>query len=173
MTSVAAERQAGARKALVRRVVVGLMVVAGALAGCSGKYTYPNTLAKNLYIETTTDSSSVFSSVRAAMGVYRVDEHCRIEYQGTVDLDSSSISVGIPAGKPSYLVFEFASSNFLASSRRSITYETLLVPVAGRDYRLEVSYVDDIYNVHIRESQSGEIATRKIPRRDLHSCAHA
>lgn len=148
------------------------MVLAGLLAGCSGKYTYPNTLAKNLYIETTTDSASILSSVRAAMGVYRVDEHCRIEYQGTVDLDSSSISVGIPAGEPSYLVFEFASSSFLANSRRSITYETLLVPIAGRDYRLEVSYVDDIYYVQIREGRSGELAMRRIPRKSLQACAN-
>lgn len=160
-------------RAMIRGYVVCLFAVAGMLAGCSGKFAYPNTLAKNLQIETETDSASVFSSVRAAMGVYRVDEQCRIEYQGSVDLDAPSISVGIPSGKPSYLVFEFASSSFLASSRRSITYETLLVPVAGRDYRLEVSYLDDIYNVQIRETQPGDPAARKVPRRDLRSCADA
>lgn len=151
--------------------LLGLMAVVGVLVGCSGKYAYPNTLSKNLHIQTETESGSFFSSVRAAVGIYRVDEHCKIEYQGTVDLDERPIAVGIPSGRPSYLVFEFASSSFLANSSRSITYETLLVPVAGRDYRLRVSYLDDIYNVEIREFQPGSTVDREIERKDLRTCS--
>lgn len=159
-------------RASSRRAAV-LLVALGLLAACSGKFTYPNTLAKNLSIHTETDSGSPFSSVRAAVGIYGVDGQCRIEYQGTVDLDDPSIAVGIPSGRPSYLVFEFANNSFLGSSRRSITYETLLVPAAGHDYRLEVSYVDDIYNVEIRESRPGDSASRRIARRDLRTCRDA
>lgn len=153
--------------------LIGLLALALGLGGCSGKFAYPNTLAKNLHIETETESGALFSSVRAAVGIYGVDEHCRIEYQGTVDLDDRPVSVGIPSGRPSYLVFEFASSSFLANSRRSITYETLLVPTPGRDYRLEVSYLDDIYNVRIRETVPGRADGREIDRRDLRTCASA
>jgi hypothetical protein len=161
----------GTENRLIEWRLVALLAVIGLLAGCSGKFTYPNTLAKNLSIQTETDSGSFLSSVRAAVGIYRVDEHCRIDYQGTVDLDEGLISVGIPSGRPSYLVFEFASSSFLANSRSSITYETLLVPVAGRDYDLKVSYLDDIYNVEIRESRPGEALARSIERKDLRTCA--
>jgi hypothetical protein len=156
---------------VIRWHFVGLLAVIGLLVGCSGKYTYPNTLAKNLYIQTETDSGSVFSSVRAAVGIYGVDDQCEIEYQGTVNLDERPISVGIPLGRPSYLVFEFASSSFLANSSRSITYETLLTPVAGRDYDLKVSYLDDIYNVEIRESRPGDVVARNIDRKDLRACS--
>lgn len=151
--------------------LVALLAVIGALAACSGKFTYPNTLAKNLSIQTETDSGSIFSSVRAAVGIYRVDEQCRIEYQGSVDLDEGVISVGIPSGRPSYLVFEFANSSFLASTSRSITYETLLVPVAGRRYDLRVSYLDDIYNVEIREHRPGDAVARSVDRVDLQACS--
>lgn len=161
----------GAGPVSSKSYLVGLVAVIGVLAGCSGKYAYPNTLAKNLHIETETESGSLFSSVRAAVGIYRVNEHCKIEYQGTVDLDERPISVGIPSGRPSYLVFEFASSSFLANSSRSITYETLLLPVAGRDYRLKVSYLDDIYNVEIRESRPGNAKAREIERKDLRACS--
>ena len=168
-----AEVKASARRVLTGGYVVCLLAVVGVLSGCSAKYAYPNTLAKNLHIETETDSASVFSSVHAALGIYRVDERCKLEYRGTVDLDATSVSVGIPSGRPSYLVFEFASSSFLAGSRRSVTYETLLVPTEGHDYRLEVSYLDNIYNVQIRETRPGDVASRKIPRRDLRACARA
>ena len=159
------------RNRVVKWHLVGLLAVVGLLVGCSGKYTYPNTLAKNLYIQTETESNSIFSSVRAALGVYRVDDHCKIEYQGTVDLDGRLVSVGIPSGRPSYLVFEFASSSFLANSRRSISYETLLLPVAGRDYDIKVSYMDNIYNVEIRESRPGDAMVRNIERKDLRACS--
>ena len=159
-------------RASLRRAA-GLLAVLGVLAACSGKFTYPNTLAKNLSIRTETASGSPFSSVDAALGIYRVDERCRIEYQGTVDLDDGTVAVGIPSGRPSYLVFEFANASFLAGSRRSITYETLLVPEAGHDYRLEVSYVDDIYNVEIRESRPDDPGSRRITRRDLRTCRDA
>ena len=161
----------GTRNRVVKWHLVGLLAAIGLLVGCSGKYTYPNTLAKNLYIQTETESNSIFSSVRAALGVYQVDDQCKIEYQGTVDLDGRPVSVGIPSGRPSYLVFEFASSSFLANSRRSISYETLLLPVAGRDYDIKVSYMDDIYNVEIRESRPGYAVVRNIERKDLRACS--
>lgn len=157
----------------VRGSAIVLVAAIALLAGCSGKFTYPNTLAKNLHIQTETESGSMFSSVRAAVGIYRVDDQCRIDYQGTVDLDDRAISVGIPTGKPSYLVFEFASSSFLANSRGSITYETLLVPVQGRDYELKVSYVDSIYNVEILELAPGNSLARKMRRKDLRTCSSA
>lgn len=150
---------------------VGLLATIGFLVGCSGKYTYPNTLAKNLHIQTTTESGSFFSSVHAAVGIYQVDDNCEIEYQGTVDLDERPVSVGIPTGSPSYLVFEFSSSSFLANSSRSISYQTLLRPVDGHDYDIKVSYVDDIYNVEIQESRPGDVVARNIERKDLRACS--
>lgn len=159
--------------ASTRRLFVGLSAVLCLLAACSAKFTYPNTLAQNLRIQTETDSGSPFSSVHAALGIYQVDAQCKIEYRGTVDLDDAVVTVGIPSGKPSYLVFEFAGSSFLGSSRHSVTYETLLVPAQGYDYRLDVSYVDDIYNVEIHESRPGETMSRRIARRDLRTCSDA
>lgn len=147
------------------------VMLIGLLTGCSGQFTYPNTFDKNLRIHTTTDSGSVFSSVRAAVGIYRVDAGCKIEYQGTLDLDDQEMSVGIPSGRPTYLVFEFANNSFLANSRRSITYDTLLNPAHGRRYDVEVSYHDDIYNVAIRETRPGDTMARDVERRDLRTCS--
>ena len=149
--------------------IAGLLLV-GFLVGCSGIKSYPNTLAKNLHIQTETDSGSFFSSVRAAVNIYRVDARCQLEYQGTVDLDESSVAVGIPSDRSSYLVFDFASSSFLANSRSSISYETLLEPVAGYNYDIEVSYIDDIYNVEIRETHPFKSVNRDIELKDLNAC---
>ncbi|MDX1431336.1 MAG: hypothetical protein R3286_02690 [Gammaproteobacteria bacterium] len=143
------------------------------LIGCSGAFTYPNTHARNLRIHTHTDSGSPFSSVHAALGIYEVDANCRIEYRGSVDLDQDTVDVGIPSNRPSYLVFEFYGGSFLAGSSRSITWETLLEPATGRSYDIEVSYVDDIYDVRISESRPGSAAVDRVERRDLRTCASA
>lgn len=158
---------------VINWMLAGFLAAISLLGGCSGKFTYPNTLAKNLHIQTETESNSPFSSVSATVGIYRVDDQCKIEYQGSVDLDGKPISVGIPWDRPSYLVFEFTNSSFLASSTRRISYETLLSPVAGHVYDVDVSYLDDIYNVEIRESQPGHGRSRSIERKELRNCSSA
>ena len=71
---------------------------------------YPNTLAKNLYIKTEKESGSIFSKVRTALEIYRVDERCQIKYEGTVRLDRPLVEVGIPSDRLSYLIFNFSCS---------------------------------------------------------------
>jgi len=140
------------------------------LTACSGIKPYPNTLEDNLHLHTMTESGSLFSSVRAAVDIYRVNARCQTEYQGTVALDSSSKAIGIPVDQPSYLVFDFASSSWLASSSSSISYDTLLTPRSGHDYDIEVSYLDDIYNVAILERQHRNGNSHDVGQRSLGEC---
>jgi hypothetical protein len=147
-----------------------LLAAVGLASGCSGLKPYPNTLEPNLQIRTETTSGSAFSSVRAAMGVYRVDERCRIDYQGTVDLDKPVVSVGIPVDRASYLVFAFASSSFFAGTRGTINQETLLRPRPAYRYDVEASYKDDLYSIVIREVHRRTGASRVIELQDLSAC---
>jgi hypothetical protein len=140
------------------------------LTGCTGIKTYPNNLEKNLYITTTTESGSFFSSVNATVDIYQVNTDCSLGYQGTVKLNKASVSVGIPYDKRSYLVFGFASRSFLASTSGSITYETMLKPRRNYRYTINVSYIDDIYNVEIREIHPRKKAARNIDTAGLSAC---
>lgn len=65
--------------------------------------------------------------------------------------DKPAVALGIPAGRWSYLVFDFATSRYLGASRGRISRETLLKPRAGYRYEIDVTYRDDIYDVVIRE----------------------
>ena len=140
------------------------------LAGCSGIKTYPNTLDKNLHIQTQTDSGSFFSSVRAAVDIYRVDAQCNAKYEGTIQLQEASVDFGIPTGKMSRLAFIFASSSFFGGTRGQISYDTLLEPRTGYHYQIKVRYQDDIYNVTVHETRSGESQSREVERRRLSTC---
>lgn len=131
--------------------VLGAVMTVALLAGCSELKVYPNDLEKNLRIRTVTKSGSIFSKVRARVDVYRIDAPCRLQYEGTVDLDRPVVAVGIPPGRPSYLAFVFASSVFLGGSQSATTHETLFTPRVGYRYDADVSYENDIYNVVLRE----------------------
>ena len=138
------------------------------LAGCSGIKPYPNDLEKNLYLMVKVKSDSMFSSVKASVDIYRVDLNCQTYYQGTVNLNNETAKVGIPASRPSYLVFNFSSSSFLANSSGSINYETVLIPRAGHIYDAEVNYVDDLYNVTTFER--GKRGRHEIEDKSLKDC---
>ncbi len=144
--------------------LVGGLLALGLLVGCSGIKTFPNTLDKNLHVQTETDSG-----VRTAVDIYRVNADCHTEYEGTVQLRESNVEIGIPAGRASYLVFVFANSSFFGTSGK-ISYNTLLTPRSGRHYKIKVRYKDDIYNVTIQEMKRGKVSVREMERRELGAC---
>ena len=141
---------------------VGCIMLALA-AGCSGIKTYPQSSPRNVLVRTD------LSKVEAALNIHEVGADCRTTYRGTITLDKASISVGIPADRLGYLVFNFASSSFLRGSSNA-NVGTLLKPRPGFNYEVEVSYRDDIYSVVIRETDARKSLSRELPRRGLESC---
>lgn len=148
----------------------GLTLLVGLLAACSGLKPYPDLPEKNVQVRTSTESGSIYSSVRASLSISRVDTQCRTQYEGTVALGKGAVQLGIPPERWSYLVFDFNSSGFLSNTSSTVAHATLLKPRAGHRYDVEVSYRDDIYNVLIRESRAGSGEGREVALRRLESC---
>ena len=154
----------------VYRRIVYAALVSLLFVGCSDLKTYPNTLEKNLRIQTVTRSGSVLSKVRARVDIYRVDPACRLDYEGSIGLDEPVRAVGIPTDRPSYLVFTFASSTFLGGTTSATSQEALIEPRSGYRYDVDVSYEDDIYNVVVRERSPRKNAARELALVDLRAC---
>lgn len=146
------------------------LLAVGLLSACSGIRPYPNHLDKNVQIRTDTASGSIFSSTRASVGIYRVDEHCRIQYEGTIDLDKPVVLVGLPSDRLSYLIFRFSSSSFLANVRSSIAQETLLKTRTGHAYQVDVTYRNSIYNVVVREQYPRKRGSHELDLKRLDAC---
>jgi hypothetical protein len=149
------------------------LLAAGLLAGCAGLKTYPDTAPKNLLIRTETSSGSVLAKVRAAVHVHLVDANCRTEYQGTVELGEASVRVGLPVNRVSLVAFVFNSSATFGGSSGSVRVEHLLKPRAGYTYEANVSYVDSIYHVVLREIDPRRSASREIDRKSTKGCIQA
>ena len=103
------------------------------------------------------------------MSIYDVNAQCQIQYEGTVNLGEPSVPVGIPAGRWTYLVFDFSTSGFLSNTSTSTVSGALLNPQAGARYDIDVSYRDDIYNVAIR-SVARDGAVVELPLIGLETC---
>lgn len=135
------------------------ILAALALAGCSGLKTYPNEAPKNLRVATQTNGA------RAALHVHEVTGECETRYEGTVTLDQPAVEVGVPAGRPSYVVISFDTSSFMRG-QRGTSVGTVLTPRAGYRYELGVRYKDDMYDVALREIDRKGVG-RALPRRGL------
>lgn len=155
---------------LKKAIFLAALFSSSLLLGCSGIKPYPNDLDKNLVITTTTESGSIFASVKTSLDIYQITTDCSLDYKGTVKLDNATQSVGIPTNIPSYLVFGFTSRSFLASSSGNISYVTVLEARKGYQYLIHASYIDDIYNVEIRETHPRKKTFRRIDRTALNLC---
>ena len=154
------------------RICRGLTAMAGIAAlvtlvsGCAQVTPYPNALAKNVHVHTQTDSGSMFSSVHANLHVYEVDRECKTRYLGVMALDAPSVDVGLAPDRRAYLVFGFNSSSWLANGDSSVSQDTLLTARSGYSYDIDVSYLDDLYNVVIHEvdrrGHRREVDTRRL-----------
>lgn len=141
------------------------LALAGALllAGCAGGVRYADLPEKNLVVRTQLSGAS------AVLGVHAVDAQCKLTYEGFVELDQPVTRVGVPSGRLSYLVFEFATSSFWSGRRGSITQETLLRPRPGVAYEARVTYGEGLYEVALREVPArGQ--PREVPLAGLSRC---
>jgi len=147
-------------------VLAGIAAFATLVSGCAQVTPYPNTLAKNVHVHTRTDTGSMFSSVQANLHVYAVDRECKTRYLGVMALNVPTVDVGLAPDRRAYLVFGFNSSSWLANGDSSISQDTLLTPRNGYSYDIDVSYIDDLYNVVIHEvdrrGHRHEVDTRRL-----------
>jgi hypothetical protein len=139
-------------------------------AGCSGLKPYPNDLPiKDVTIRTAASAGSVFSSVKVELDVHGVDASCGTRYLGTLQLDRPTVAMSLPAGRRSLLTFQFLSSNFLGSSRGSISRQVWITPRPDQRYEIDVTYRDDLYDVVVRERVRND-ALREVALHDLSAC---
>jgi hypothetical protein len=153
---------------ICRATLVALSIAVS--AGCSGVKTYPHSLDRNLQIRSETVTGSPLFRVRTALSVYRVDERCELEFEGVVNIDQPKMSVGIPAGRWSYLDFTFTDPSLGGDPSSSVRRETMFRPRAGYRYDIAVTYRKDVYHVAIREIAPRGGAGREVEFRDIRAC---
>jgi len=150
-------------RSLCRRGML-LLITLMLLSACSGRRPYPARPENNAAVSAVV-SGGLLTRIEADLDIYAVDRSCQLDYRGSVALNETPRTIGLPVGERSYLVVRFERSSFLASSSGRISYETLFVPKQGARYSLAASYRDSIYDVVVQDATG-----REIDSRDLDSC---
>jgi hypothetical protein len=133
-------------------------------SACSSIHDYTNSKPENLTLKPDIRSGS------ARLHVYDVDNACNATYQGTVELSSTKMKVGIPVNRLSYLEFNFSDSSIFSGSH-SISSGAYLTPRVGYQYDAVVSYIDKMYSKTIYEQDMHGGARREIPNIEPKACA--
>jgi hypothetical protein len=120
------------------------------LAGCSDRRPYEGAGYKNLQVRTASTSGTV------ALDVYSLDAKCNATYEGFVILDRPVVEVGLPAARPSLLVFEFHNPNVTNKK------ELQVVPRVTYRYEVRVALKGSIYDIELREIDPRTGADREI-----------
>jgi hypothetical protein len=121
-----------------------MVVITGAVCACSSTHSYTNTTPENLVITPYVRKRS------AQLHVHLVDNACNITYQGTVELNSPKVKIGLPNNKLSYLSFHFSDVSLLTGGS-STTYGIYITPRTGYQYDATATYADAMYNATIHE----------------------
>lgn len=145
--------------------VLFVMLAAMILSACSGIKTYPEMPNKNVHIQT-----KLTGRVSADMSIHSVDVKCETKYLGTVDLDEATKIIGITPNQLTYLYVVFERSGFLGASAGSTSYSTLFRPRSGNEYRIDLRYKDDIYNVDLFETLPGKKTGKELEQRSFDEC---
>lgn len=154
------------RAVYLRLTVTALILV---LAGCAGVKTYPNTLDKNLRVHTKAKSDALLTRLRVDIDIFDVVGDCRIEYVGSLKLDQPNVDVGLAVNKPSYLSIVFTRNSI--GSRSTYTYETVLTPRAQHVYSVDVSHLEGMYEIFLRERGTAKNSpVRELARQPLTNC---
>ena len=144
------------------RTLLAFTACALLLSGCSGIFPYQNHLEKNLSVRTKTDSGSLFTSIKARVDVYTVDDACQLTYQGSVDLDRKEVPIGLPQNRKAYLDFIFSHSGFLSSRKGSTGFDVYFTTRHGFEYVAEAHYTEGIYDVVLKERKKGRKKMREL-----------
>ena len=126
------------------------------LVGCAAsEIRYANSYDENLTINVTTDKSgSLFTSIEITAGINDLDAACQPHYQGYVDLAPGPNKIGLAPGVLTYLIVEISYSGPGKNTRFS--RGTLLKPLPGKRYVIDVDYIDSMYDFRLFEVKGGK-----------------
>lgn len=91
----------------------------------------------------------LFSSVDVVAGVNDLDSRCEPHYRGMIEIKPGENKLGLAPGVLTYLQVDIAHKRPGQSSLDS--RGTMIKPVSGKKYQVEINYIDDMYDFRLFE----------------------
>ncbi len=145
-----------------------LVLFLGALGGCgSSPKDYANTLEKNVTVNVRLgDTANALFPLRAKINVSEVKADCTHDFLGRLQLDNGENKLGLAPGKSAVVALSIFRSDRYGSEAGLARSDISLVPLPGKQYEIDVSYVGSMINLSLYEqTKSGrkELSLSGIP----------
>lgn len=140
-----------------------MFVLGSLLIGCASDPVYKNETDKNLVINLKVDEKNgLFSSIDIAAGVNDIDKQCQPHYRGYQTLSRGRNEMGLTKGVLTNLVVEVVKTKYRSGS--SYSRGTLITPMQGKRYEIDVSYLDSMLDFRLYERVGKQrISLKLIP----------
>jgi len=145
--------------------IIEILLISLMMTACSNIKPYQATHKNNFFVNSKTDND-----VKSSIDIYQVDKACKYIYKGTVSLEQGKNKIGLKNNEDNYLVVSFTTSSFWASSTSSMSQDMMIKPDKGYTYKLDLSYLDNIYNIELKKTQPGSNKTITIDTLSPHRC---
>ena len=146
------------------------------LAACSSRTPYKNIQDKNLTVNLVQGEDSrggffdpslgFFSSVDIVAGINDLNPKCETAYKGYIDLKPGNNELGLKPEQLTYLMVEVVKS--ASGGATSFSRGTLIKPKKGKQYELDVNYVDSMFDMKLYEVRKSK--RKKINITPLNTC---
>ena len=151
------------------RALLYTALVASLAACATPDKVYQSTADKNLRITAKTSGNS-FATVKATfLYVYEVTPECKLDYLGHVLVDSPTMEVGLPTGKPLVVAAEFATRGRFQEGGLRNQYSYSLQPRSGYTYAAEIIHDEQFHKFALTEGRRGG-AMRAVERKSPEGC---
>lgn len=135
------------------------------LSGCSNVKSYSSNSGNNLMVYVESDPDTELS-----LDIYTVNKKCKTNYEGRVLLEKDKNVIGLLEHGRNYLVFNFKTSSFWMNSTSVTRQDFLLKTKKNYFYEAKASYIDNIYNIEIREKRTQKSSGRELESKNITNC---
>lgn len=142
-----------------------ILLISMLVTSCSNIKPYEMHGKNNLIASSKTDDD-----VEAAIDIYHVDKACKYNYKGTITLENGINKISLTENRLNYLVVSFSTSSFWASSSSSMSQDMMIKPNKNYNYKLDLSYIDNIYNVELKKTKLRSKKTIEVDITAGHKC---
>ncbi len=146
------------------KLFIPLSLCLALLSSCSTIKPYQPSGNHHLNIYNNSDEG-----IKTEIDVYHVNQACQLDYQGTITAKDTTQTTRIKTNQINYLVVRFSSSTFFSGSH-SMSKVLIFKPESDHTYYLDLSYIDDIYNIKLDQSKHSAKQRKTVSQLTLNKC---
>jgi hypothetical protein len=151
----------GMKMKYISLTIAGLFLIFA--SGCSSVKNYNSTPDKNFSLRVKIEDKNVEAEVYILGGLKECEGKGDLPALGRVELQQGETEIGLVPDKLYLLKIYFNTKNFFGDEIANTLQRALIIPKAGKKYRVNLNYAEKMYDVSIFEMDTKNSVGKRIP----------